>query len=180
MTLTLPDLSRPLAAKPSTMTSETFLATYGGIYEHSPWVAEAAWAARKGTELDRAEGLFAAMRSAVDLADRAAQMTLICAHPDLAGKVGLAADLTDHSRREQQGAGLDRCTAEEYEAFQSLNTAYKERFGFPFIIAVKGHDRASILDAFRSRVTHDAETEFKTAIEQIHRIAAFRLEALTE
>lgn len=167
-----------LPVKASQHDRAAFIAAYSSIYEHSPWVAETAWDRHTGTELDSLEGLTAAMRGIVDSADEARKMALICAHPDLAGKAAVQDELTTESRSEQQGAGLDQCTVKEFEDFQTLNAAYKLKFGFPFIIAVKGHDRHSILAAFRARTSHDREQEFHTALEQIHRIASFRLAAL--
>ena len=157
----------------------TFVTAYGGVYEHSPWVAETVWDLHTGAEIDTLEGLTAAMKKTVDEAGESRKMVLICAHPDLAGKAAVRGDLTSESRSEQHGAGLDSCTEQEFEDFQSLNAAYKLKFGFPFIIAVKGHDRHSILAAFRARINHDRKQEFHTAIEQIHLIAGFRLADLT-
>lgn len=168
-----------LPVKASIHDRAAFIAAYGGVYEHSSWVAEIAWDQHTGAELDTLDGLTAAMRDIVNSADEARKMVLICAHPDLAGKAAVQDELTAESRSEQQGAGLDQCTAEEFEDFQTLNAAYKHKFGFPFIIAVKGHDRHSILAAFRARTSHNREQEFHTALEQIHRIASFRLAELT-
>ncbi|MCJ9430592.1 2-oxo-4-hydroxy-4-carboxy-5-ureidoimidazoline decarboxylase [Kordiimonas marina] len=173
-------MSTPFRHKPSDMDETSFLATFGGIYEHSPWIAEAAWAGREGDSLDTVEGLAAAMKAAVDAASEDAKLKLICAHPDLAGKAAIRGDLTVESRSEQAGAGLDQCSAEEFATFRSLNAAYKEKFGFPFIIAVKGLDRQGILAAFRARLNHDRTQEFETALDQIHRIAGFRLAELAE
>ena len=105
-------------------------------------------------------------------------MELVRAHPDLAGKAALAGALTADSTAEQAGAGLDRCSPEELAEFHALNTAYKEKFGFPFIVAVKGLTRHDILEQFRRRLENDAATELATAFEQIHKIARLRLEAL--
>jgi OHCU decarboxylase len=113
-------------------------------------------------------------------ADREAKFALIRAHPDLAGKAAVAGDLTADSASEQAGAGLDRCSPEEFARFQDLNAAYKGKFGFPFIIAVRGLGRTEILDAFERRIANDPEAEFATAIEQINRIARMRLAALAE
>lgn len=168
-----------LAKKPSDIGFDAFMETYGGIYEHSPWIAESVWQTKAGTNIDSAVGLHAAMKVVVDQADPSAKLKLICAHPDLAGKAAQRGTLTEESRSEQTGAGLDQCSAEEFADLQLLNAAYKEKFGFPFIIAVKGLDRAAILAAFRSRLAHDRETEFETAITQIHRIALLRLSDLT-
>ncbi len=157
----------------------TFTAAYGGVYEHSPWVAETAWNQRTGASIDTLESLRTMMRDVVEQGSEAQQMTLICAHPDLAGKAAVAGNLTKESRSEQSGAGLDQCTPDEFDEFQTLNAAYKTKFGFPFIIAVKGHDRHSILAAFRARLNHDREREFRTALDEIHKIAGFRLADLT-
>jgi 2-oxo-4-hydroxy-4-carboxy-5-ureidoimidazoline decarboxylase len=149
------------------MNKDEFVQKYGSIYEHSPWVAEAAFGA---------EDIPAAMRQAVDQAGHDKQLILIKAHPDLGEKLDT---LTASSVSEQQGAGLNQCSPEEFAEFQKLNTAYKEKFGFPFIVAVKGLNRHDILERFRQRIDHDRETEFATALEQIHRIARFRLDALS-
>ncbi|MBV1901308.1 MAG: 2-oxo-4-hydroxy-4-carboxy-5-ureidoimidazoline decarboxylase [Kordiimonadaceae bacterium] len=161
--------------KPSMQKSDAFLEIYGGIYEHSLWIAAGAYAAQKGSNLDTVNGLHSAMMTTLNAADEPAKMTLICAHPDLAGKLAVGEALTAESTSEQQGAGLDRCTPEEFEEFQTLNTTYKTTFGFPFIIAVKGLGRQRILAAFRARINNDRETEFNMALEQINRIAYFRL-----
>lgn len=144
-----------------------FVAKFGPVYEASPWVAEGVW---PDPPTDR-EGLARAMAAVVDAAPRAAKLALIRAHPELASRARMA----DASVKEQAGAGLDQCSPEEFEAFQRLNAAYNARFGFPFIFAVKGATRAEILAAFEARLANDPETEFQTAIAQIHRIAGFRL-----
>ena len=159
-----------------TLSEEQFLAVYGGIYEHSPWVAQAVWDARPLP--DAVDALHAAMKAAVDAAPRERRLALIRAHPDLAGRAAVAGALSAASTAEQAGAGLDRCSPDEVAAFQELNAAYKARFGFPFVIAVRGLDRGDILDAFRRRLANDADTEFDTAMEQIHTIARLRLDAL--
>ena len=148
------------------MNQADFISKYGGIYEHSSWVAEAAYGAAD---------LSTAMREAVEKAGRERQLALIRAHPDLGEKLDT---LTPSSTSEQQGAGLNQCSAEEFAEFQQLNRAYKAKFGFPFIVAVKGLNRQDILQRFRERIHHDPEVEFRTALDQIHRIAAFRLEAM--
>ena len=117
-----------------------------------------------------------AMAAVVDSASREQKLALIRAHPQLAGRARMA----DASVREQSGAGLDQCSPEEFADFQRLNAAYNHRFGFPFIVAVKGLSRRDILDAFETRLGHDPETEFAQALNQIHRIAAFRLADLFE
>lgn len=159
----------------SDLSHDAFLARFGGVYEDSPWVAEAVWPRVQVGELDSFETLAAAMREAVDSAPVERRLALIKAHPELAGRARMA----EASVREQAGAGLDQCTAEEFEAFQRFNAAYNARFGFPFIVAVKGLTRADILAAFEQRLTSDPQTEFAAALAQIHRIAAFRLADLT-
>jgi OHCU decarboxylase len=117
------------------------------------------------------------MAEVLEGANEEAKLALIRVHPDLAGRAAIGGELTDASRSEQAGAGLDRCTPEEYRRFQELNAAYKAKFGFPFILAVAGKTRRNILDAFESRIGNDDETEFRTALDQIDLIARFRLQA---
>lgn len=150
------------------MQKAEFLQKYGGIYEHSPWIAEAAYGA------EGIEAIHAQMKAAVDSAPHDKKLALIKAHPELGSRVKMA----EASVQEQAGAGLDRCTPEEFAAFQKLNADYNKKFGFPFIVAVKGMTRQDILNAFRARMNNDLDAEFKTAIEQIHKIAWFRLSAL--
>ena len=157
--------------RPSQLSHAEFLARFGPVYEASPWVAEGVWPKVEAGTLDEREALAAAMREEVDAAPREMKLALIRAHPELASRARMA----DASVREQSGAGLDQCTPAEFEAFQRLNGAYNARFGFPFIIAVKGLSRADVLAAFERRLAGDPEAEFTEAIAQIHRIAAFRL-----
>ena len=152
-----------------------FVRMLGGIFEHSPWVAKAVVGNRP---YDTVAALHGAMVAAIDAAGRDAQLALIRAHPDLAGKAALAGDLTAESTSEQKGAGLDRLTPEEYERFHALNDAYKARFGFPFILAVRGHDKHSILAAFERRLAHSQEEETAEALAQIAKIGEFRLNDL--
>ena len=118
------------------------------------------------------------MADCVDNASLDRQMALIRAHPDLAGKAQLAGKLTLDSTTEQSQAGLDQCSAAEYAQFQTLNAAYHEKFGFPFIMAVRASSRAQILTAFAARLEDDATTEFETALQEIHKIASLRLQAM--
>lgn len=166
------------ASRPSRLGRERFLEVFGGVYERSPWIAEAACDRGLGDPHDSAEGLAAELRDVVELAGPGPQLALLRAHPDLAGKLALAGGLTRESGAEQAGAGLDRCTAEEFERFQSLNESYKSRFGFPFILAVGGRGRAEILAAFERRVENGDEEEFAEALEQVHRIALLRLKQI--
>jgi OHCU decarboxylase len=160
------------------MGREAFIARFGGVFELSPWIAAGAWDAGLGADADTADGLHAALCRVLDGAPRERRLALIRAHPDLAGKLALAGGLTAESTGEQASAGLDRCTPEEYARFQALNDAYKARFGFPFIMAVRGRGRAEILEAFERRVANEPEVERETALAQIERIALLRLRDL--
>lgn len=155
---------------------EEFVERFGGIYEHSPWIAEAAWAQQPGG--DRASDLAARMAKIVDTATTEQQLALIRAHPDLAGRLAVAGELTAESSAEQASAGLDQCTEQEFKAFQQLNAAYVDKFDFPFVMAVRGSNRTDILDAFRRRLKNSYDEEFKTALQEIHKIAQLRLEQL--
>ncbi|XKE44839.1 2-oxo-4-hydroxy-4-carboxy-5-ureidoimidazoline decarboxylase [Halomonas organivorans] len=167
--------NKTLSPRPSELCQAEFVEHYGDIYEHSPWVAELAWQRGLAPDQDSPEGLAEAMGRVLREAEPERQLEVIRAHPDLAGKAAVAGELTDDSTREQAGAGLDQCTPEEMARFERLNAAYKERFGFPFVMAVKGSDRHAILAAFETRLENDPAEERRTAIEQINRIAAFRL-----
>jgi 2-oxo-4-hydroxy-4-carboxy-5-ureidoimidazoline decarboxylase len=153
-----------------------FIARYGGIYEHSPWVAEQVAAVAAG--LDDPAKLAELMADCVDNADSERQLALIRAHPQLACKVRDAGELTEESTREQASAGLDQCSKVEYEKFEALNDAYQQKFGFPFVMAVRGSTRQEVLDALSQRLQNDARTEFETALAEIHKIARLRLEAM--
>ncbi|AVI62466.1 2-oxo-4-hydroxy-4-carboxy-5-ureidoimidazoline decarboxylase [Halomonas sp. GFAJ-1] len=172
--------SPTLSPAPSTCSLENFTHHYGDIYEHSPWVAEAAWAKGLSETHDAPDALADLMGLMLQQASPEQQIAVIQAHPDLAGKAALAGELTEDSSREQAGAGLDQCTPEEFARFEQLNAAYKAKFGFPFVIAVKGLDRHAILAAFETRLHNNLAQERKTAIEQIIRIARFRLRARAE
>ena len=158
------------------MDKHDFIARYGGIYEHSPWVAEQA--AADAADIDDVGELARLMAECVDNAGEEQQLALIRAHPDLAGKAQVAGQLTAESTAEQASAGLDQCSKVEYEKFQALNEAYKEKFGFPFVMAVRGSTRQEILDAFSERLQNDYDLEFETALVEIHKIARLRLEAM--
>ncbi|MEH6641723.1 2-oxo-4-hydroxy-4-carboxy-5-ureidoimidazoline decarboxylase [Vreelandella glaciei] len=168
------------AARPSSLGLEEFLSHYGDIFEHSPWVAETAWKQGLIEQHDDADVLADSMGAVLRNAVVDEQIAVIRAHPDLAGKAALAGELTQDSTREQAGAGLDQCSTEEFERFQLMNQAYQDKFGFPFVIAVKGLDRQDILAAFETRLENDAATERQTAIDQIIQIARFRLHMRAE
>jgi len=161
--------------RPSQMDRETFVDTYGGIFEHSPWIAEGAHALELGPAHDTAIGLHNALCRVFRSAPQDARLGVLQAHPDLAGKLAAAKRLTAESTNEQASAGLDALTDAERETFQRLNTAYVEKHGFPFIIAVRDHDKAGIMDAFQTRIDNDTDTEFAEACKQVERIAHYRL-----
>ena len=151
------------------LSKAAFVASLGDIAEHSSWVAEKAWLKQPFATRD---DLIAGFEQSMQEASHEAQLTLIRAHPDLATK----AKLTQDSTNEQAGAGLDRLTKEEFARFTALNDAYKKRFGFPFIFAVKGATKNQILAAFETRIANSPDVEFATALAQIARIFRFRLE----
>ncbi len=161
--------------RPSTLAREAFVAAYGSIYEHSPWIAERAFAFELGPAHDTAAGLGNALARAFRSASEEERLGVLVAHPDLAGKLAAAKRLTAESTAEQASAGLDALTDAERVKFTELNDAYQAKFGFPFIIAVRDHDKAGILAAFRRRLDSDRATEFRTACAQVERIAAHRL-----
>jgi len=154
---------------------ERFVELFGGVFEHAPWVAERAFAAGPFHGI---EALHGTMVEAMRRAPREQQLALIRAHPDLAGRAAIAGALSAASSAEQARAGLDQCTPAEFERFRELNDKYKKKFRFPFILAVKGRTRAEILAAFEQRLDHAREAEFEAALNQIARIARFRLEDL--
>ncbi|MEL6607747.1 MAG: allantoinase PuuE [Pseudomonadota bacterium] len=166
------------AARPSEMSKAAFIAAFGSIFEHSPWVAEATYAAELGPAHDRAAGLAGAMAMQFRAGSREARLGVLRAHPDLAGKLAAAKRLTEDSTAEQASAGLDALTDAERDTFTRLNAAYTDAHGFPFIIAVRDHTKASILAAFETRIKNDTETELAEACHQVERIALHRLKAL--
>nr|WP_255552233.1 allantoinase PuuE [Maritimibacter dapengensis] len=169
---THPPVSRP---EPHKMDRAGFVETFGGIFEHSPWIAERAHALELGPAHDSAIGLHNALARMFRSASRDERLGVLTAHPDLAGKLAAAKRLTADSTAEQASAGLDALTDDERTAFTEMNDAYVAKHGFPFIIAVRDHDKAGILNAFRRRVDNDTETEFTEACKQVERIALLRL-----
>ena len=161
--------------RPSEMDRETFVAEFGGIFEHSPWIAEGAHALELGPTHDTAQGVHNALARVFRSSSEDQRLGVLTAHPDLAGKLAAAGKLTAESTSEQAGAGLDLLTDQERETFQNLNTQYVARHGFPFIIAVRDYDKNSILAAFHQRIENDRETEFAQACKQVERIAELRL-----
>ena len=164
--------------RPSRMDIDTFVNTYGGIFEHSAWIAKGAHGLELGPAHDTAIGLHNALCRIFRRADHAARLAVLTAHPDLAGKLAAAKRLTDESTSEQASAGLDALTDAERESFIAQNTAYTKKHGFPFIIAVRDHDKASIMAAFQTRINNTSDVEFETACKQVERIAHYRLKDL--
>ena len=160
---------------PSDMDRGTFVAEFGGMFEHSPWIAEGAFDLELGATHDNAAGIHNALARVFRDASEEQRLGVLTAHPDLAGKLAAAGRLTKESTAEQAGAGLDLLTDEERETFQNLNAEYVERHGFPFIIAVKDNTKSSILEAFHRRIKNDRDTEFSEACRQVERIAELRL-----
>jgi len=165
--LTLADLS--------TLYRDAFVAAVGAVFEHSPWVMERAW--EKRPFASRA-AFIAALRDVLHEAGRGLQLSLINAHPELAGKLAIRGELTADSAREQAGAGLAACSPEEFASLQQLNAAYREKFGWPFIVAVKGLNRQQIIAEMTRRIARTPDEEFAEALAQILRIASFRLDDL--
>lgn len=161
--------------RPSQMTRETFVTNYGGIFEHSAWIADGAFDLELGPAHDSAVGVHNALCRIFRSASDEARLKVLTAHPDLAGKLAAAKRLTAESTAEQASAGLDALTDAERARFTELNAEYVSKHGFPFIIAVRDHDKSSILAAFERRIGNDKSTEFVEACRQVERIAEFRL-----
>jgi OHCU decarboxylase len=155
-----------------------FVGHFGSIFEHSPWIAERAFDGELGPANDTASGLHFALRNKFRMASEKERLGVLIAHPDLAGKLAQAKRLTDASTSEQASAGLDALTDHERAQFEELNAAYVAKFGFPFIIAVRDHTKATILSAMHIRIGNDRHTELNTACGQVERIALLRLRAI--
>lgn len=160
------------------MSREEFVAQFGGVFEHSPFVAERAYDTAPMIEPLSAATVHAALAAVFRAASHEERLGVLNAHPDLAGKLAISGGLTEDSKKEQAGAGLDRLSPQEHQRFTELNTAYVQKFGFPFIIAVKGLNKDDILHAFEHRIGNAAEQELETAAAQVEKIARLRLEAL--
>jgi len=161
-------------AEINAMPAADFTAALGDVFEHAPWVAERAAAGRPYASVS---ALHAGLMQAVHGADPSDQLAFVRGHPELAGKLARAGAMTEASRSEQGGLGLDRLDEAEFARFERLNAAYRERFGFPFIIAVRRHTRASILAEFERRLRNDPEAELAAALAEIGHITRLRLEA---
>jgi 2-oxo-4-hydroxy-4-carboxy-5-ureidoimidazoline decarboxylase len=158
------------------LSAPSFVAALGEVFEHAPWVAETA---APGRPYPTVTALHNAMMQAVRRTAAERQLAFIAGHPELGTRVKRA-DLTDHSRSEQRGLELDRLSAEEFDRFSRLNAAYREKFGFPFIVCVRRHTRDSILRQFERRLAHDRETEREAALQEIGLITRLRLVALVD
>lgn len=154
------------------------MARFGGVYEHSPWVAERTLQNGLDGRHTRISTLAEAMAAVLASASDEEKLTLIRAHPDLAGRAAKRGELTSDSTNEQSSAGLDQCSAQELERFQLLNDAYKNKFNMPFIMAVRGSNRHQIIAGFEERINNDPDVEFNRALTEINRIALLRLTTL--
>jgi OHCU decarboxylase len=161
--------------RPSQMSHGDFVTAFGGIFEHSAWIADRAYALGLGPTHDMATGVHSVLCRIFRSASHEERLGVLIGHPDLAGKLGAANNLTAESTSEQAGAGLDSLTDAERETFQNLNAQYVEKHGFPFIIAVRDNTKASIMAAFHIRIDHDTDVEFGTACRQVERISELRL-----
>lgn len=161
----------------NSLSHNEFVRIVGPVFEHSPWIAEATWVKRPFASV---EVLHAALCETVRSAGEDAQLALIRAHPDLVGRLALAAWLTKESTREQASAGLDKLSSEEVEWFQTNNAAYQTKFGFPFIICARLNKKEAILRGFKVRLQNSREQEIKTALEEIGKIAYLRLRDIIE
>ena len=148
---------------------------FGGVFEASPWIADAAWEARPFADV---EALHAAMVAAVERAPEAQRLALIRAHPDLAGHAAVGGDLTAESAREQAAAGLDRLTPAQYDRITGLTAAYRERFGYPFVVCAREHTADSIVATASARVAAAPRDEQRVALTEIAKIARLRLDDL--
>jgi OHCU decarboxylase len=157
------------------MSREDFVSRFGGVFEHSPFIAERAYDAGHVTEPLTAAGVHASLTAVFRAASPQERLGVLSAHPDLAGRLAITGELTEDSRTEQSAAGLDRLSPAEHARFTELNSAYVEKFGFPFIIAVKGLGKDDILSAFETRIGNGRDAEFATATAQVERIALLRL-----
>jgi 2-oxo-4-hydroxy-4-carboxy--5-ureidoimidazoline (OHCU) decarboxylase len=191
--------------QPSQLDKIEFMALFGSVFEHSPWIAMAVWDAGLTGRHDTAAGLHQPFREVIRRSGREEKLALLRAHPELAKGIASASlhgkghptckrslgaesrasalpqqdeQLTDSSQREQRGAGLDHCSPEEFSEFENLNDSYRDKFGFPFIMAVKGCNRHDILESFRARLKNTRDMEFQTAVEQVIRIGRFRIDSI--
>jgi 2-oxo-4-hydroxy-4-carboxy-5-ureidoimidazoline decarboxylase len=162
--------------RPSQMTRTRFLSLFADIFEHSPWIASQVWDQGLEPRHDSPGALHQLFTRVVRTSPEDQQLSLLLAHPQLAVGIASSEELSAASQVEQKGAGLDQCEPREYAEFQNLNQVYLAKFGFPFIMAVKGSHRNQILEVLKSRSMGDKEKEFEAAMEQVLQIALFRIE----
>ncbi|THF53712.1 2-oxo-4-hydroxy-4-carboxy-5-ureidoimidazoline decarboxylase [Allorhizobium terrae] len=160
------------------MDRHLFVSQFGGVFEHSPFIAERAFDQGLVEEPMTLAGVHGGLCLVFRQASHIERLGVLRAHPDLAGKLAIAGELTQDSKNEQAGAGLDRLSAEEHARFTALNSTYTEKFGFPFIVAVKGLTKNDILEAFEARINNGSDAEFATACSQVEKIARLRIEAI--
>ncbi|MGH8033994.1 MAG: 2-oxo-4-hydroxy-4-carboxy-5-ureidoimidazoline decarboxylase [Lysobacterales bacterium] len=165
--------------EPGDLDRSEFLETFGSVFEQSPWIAENVWNDGLDTRHDTAAGMHEVMCNEIRQADLEQKLELLRAHPQLACAISREG-LSKASRGEQRRSGLEQCTEEEFAGFKRLNAAYQEKFGFPFILAIKGFQRKQILEIFRNRLKHSPEEEFQAALAQVMRIGLFRLQEIME
>ena len=156
---------------------DAFVAAFGGVFEHSPWVAEEAWRSRP---FGSVEEMWRAFKDAMYAAPRERQLDLIWAHPDLAGKAAVASELTQESAREQASAGLNRLSPGEFEMFTRMNREYREKFSLPMVVCVREHTKESILENVQSRLGNSRDEEIRTALAEISKISHYRLLDIVE
>jgi len=165
--------------EPGELSRAEFLEIFGGIFENSPWIAQNVWDDGLDLRHDTAAGMHEVMCNEIRKADMEQKLELLRAHPELACAIRQGG-LSTASHGEQRRSGLDQCTEEEFAEFKRLNTAYREKFGFPFILAIKGYHRKQILEIFHNRLEHSPEEEFQAALAQVMRIGMFRLQEIME
>lgn len=171
-------MSTFVTCTPSLLSQQQFIDTFADIYEHSPWVAGDVYQQGIDDSINTISTLHLRMSDVLLQASHEQQLALINAHPDLAGRAAMNGELTEASTSEQAGAGIDQCSPEEFARFTELNDAYKAKFKFPFIKAVRGANRHLILADFERRIDNDMDTEFNQALLEINKIAGFRLNDL--
>ena len=168
---------RITAEEASNLDRDEFVTRFGSLFESSPHFAEAAWRKRPVRDFSH---LFRTFREAVYETSSERQIALIRAHPDLAGKAAVEGALTQESTREQASAGLDKLSPEEYKSFTCMNSAYKEKFGFPMVVCVREHTKESILKQVEARLKHSRDEEVETALAEISKIARLRMQDIVE
>jgi OHCU decarboxylase len=166
-----------METEPGDMDRTKFLEIFGHVFEHSPWIAQNVWDFGLDRRQDTAAGMHEVMCNEIRQADFEVQLELLKSHPELACSKG-PEGMTPTSRIEQRLSGLDQCSIEEFNEFQSLNKTYQGKFGFPFILAIKGFQKSKILEFFRTRIDHTAEEEFQIALAQVMKIGLFRLQVI--